>query len=613
MNSRGALNAGVFAKFHVIALPRRSVHGELLPMLPVPAHTTPLPRLLRLLLPPLRRKPHLRLRQTPHSGSALGVNVWHGCAKRSRAATSQRAASPPPPPPATSSSSPCPTDSAAVIVLPQTVTTLESRCTTLTARFDAIDARIDSLVSHTLATLVESHQVVIASVTTLTEKLNVVVSRLERLGGLVPPKIPSPRASAGSAPALAPSSSVTRNTNVRAYVFRHHPQVIFIQEAFPGGALPEDTSPSLSGYISYVHQARNGLIANINSSMPHRVLRCSTHAALTFQLFEITLGDGKLRLCNVYSAPGVIHLPALPIDTDRGMIYMGDFNARQPALGDASPTPNCSGLPLLNYIRHYRLTHWDTGGATHARGGTLDHNLISGLVASRVSCQSIPSPFSDHVALSLQYSLPTRPTLPHHRTRIAIPPKYFPTGKDGGGCWSRFSEATHTGSSASVPSGERRLIALQKCAYTESWQRYTDSINHQTSVGTMWHLINRTIKKKPTCALHHSPHEYAQDLITVWSAQSQACNLPAHIQDALSSQSNVRTLRLMAALLNPDEDDDVPLTEDDLRRALAGSTTTAHGYDGLTYQVLRLLQKIPSNPLLHLFNLCFRRVHVPPA
>ncbi len=216
-------------------------------------------------------------------------------------------------------------------------------------------------------------------------------------------------------------------TALKTYVYRHHPQVIFIQEAFAGGARPGEAAPSLSGYVSYVHHARNGLIAYIHSSMPHRLLRCSAHADMTFQLFEVTVGDGKLRLCNVYSAPGVINLPALPIPTDRGMIYMGDFNARHPALGDASPTPNRRGLPLLNYIRRYRLTRWDTGGATHARGGTIDHILTSGLVASRVSCHSIPSLFSDHVALSLQYSLSTRPTLPHHRIHISIPPKYCPT------------------------------------------------------------------------------------------------------------------------------------------------------------------------------------------
>ncbi len=118
----------------------------------------------------------------------------------------------------------------------------------------------------------------------------------------------------------------------------------------------------------------------------------------------------------------------------------------------------------------------------------------------------------------------------------------------------------------------------------------------------MWHMINSVIKRKSPNALHHSPAQYAQDLIDTWSEQAQARNLPAHIQDALSTHRNVRTLRLMVALLRADEDDDVLITGDELRRALARCKATAPGDDGVTYQVLRLLLKVPRNPLL---QLCF--------
>ena len=47
------------------------------------------------------------------------------------------------------------------------------------------------------------------------------------------------------------------------------------------------------------------------------------------------------------------------------------------------------------------------------------------------------------------------------------------------------------------------MIGLQTCARTDSWQRLTDNINHQTSVGTMWQLIRRVTKRKPASALHH--------------------------------------------------------------------------------------------------------------
>ena len=460
-------------------------------------------------------------------------------------------------------------------------------------------------------------------------------------------------------------------TALKTYVYRHHPQIIFIQEAFIGGGAPGEEAPPLSGYTSYVHYTRNSLITYIHSSLPHKLLRCSRHPDMTFQLFEVAAGNGKLRVCNVYSAPGLIHLPALPTPTDNGMIYMGDFNARHPALGDAAAIPNRSGTPLLNYINRYRLTRWDTGGATHSRGGTLDHILTSGLVASRVRCHSIPSLFSDHLAISLQYSLPSHPTPPHHhRTRISIPPKYCPTYisyisdllhtfdlLSPETLYTSLVDATHNFFTRYVTKPHIRrhpaartwtldqriaeaeriaadsghafqrqptpdhlhqyqlarddLITLQHCVQTESWQKYTDSINHQTSIGTMWHLINKTVKKKPTCALHHSPQEYANDLINTWSAQSQTCNLPAHIQESLSSERNIRKLRLMGALLRPDEDDDRAITEHELQRALTGSKNSSPGDDCITYQVLRLLQKVPGNPLLQLFNLCLRRGHIP--
>ncbi|MPC61145.1 hypothetical protein E2C01_055209 [Portunus trituberculatus] len=43
------------------------------------------------------------------------------------------------------------------------------------------------------------------------------------------------------------------------------------------------------------------------------------------------------------------------------------------------------------------------------------------------------------------------------------------------------------------------LVALQEYTVTSSWQRFTDSINQQTSVASMWHLIRR-VKKTPATA-----------------------------------------------------------------------------------------------------------------
>ena len=168
--------------------------------------------------------------------------------------------------------------------------------------------------------------------------------------------------------------------------------------------MPGEDAPPLPGYISYVHYVRNGLVSYIHSSITHKLLRCSTDNNVTSQLFEVPVGDGKLRLCIVYSVPGKINLPAFPTAPFHGMIYMRDFNGRHPALGDVSPSPNSSGLPLLEYIRRHHLTHWPKGGDT---------------------CSSMQALFCDHVALGLQYFLPSGPSLPQTRLRITISPKYF--------------------------------------------------------------------------------------------------------------------------------------------------------------------------------------------
>ncbi|XP_066974195.1 uncharacterized protein [Macrobrachium rosenbergii] len=336
------------------------------------------------------------------------------------------------------------------------------------------------------------------------------------------------------------------------------------------------------------------------------------------------------------------------------MVYMGDFNARHSSLGDLAGTVNCNGNQLLQYIRRNQLTRWDTGGSTHSRGGTLDHILTCGLVPSRVQCTTVPTLFSDHVGLSIQYSLPAAPTPIYSRAYIIIPPKYTPMYisyitnllptfdlhcpeklysslvSATHDFHTRYIRKPHIRHRANAMTLDNRIsqaekkamddgfvfmrqpspetlhqyqlsrddqVALQHCVLTDSWHKLTDSINHQTSIGSIWHLINRIVKKKPPSVLHHSPAQYAQDLINEWSTQSRSTNLPAHIQDTLSTHENHHALRLSTALLSTDEEDDVPITEEELRRALARNKKSAPGDDGITY--CGVLSPFLFNILLH--------------
>ena len=144
-----------------------------------------------------------------------------------------------------------------------------------------------------------------------------------------------------------------------------------------------------------------------------------------------------------------------------------------------------------------------------------------------------------------------------------------------------------------------------------SGKKFIDSINQQTSVSSMWRLINRVVKKKPPTALHHTPADYAQQLIDTWSTQSTPQNLPLPLQDGLSSRAHVRQLRLMSAIL--EGEDNAEITEDELHRAIAKGKATSPGDDDITYSVLRLLEKVPGNPLLRLYNLSICEGRVPTA
>ena len=129
----------------------------------------------------------------------------------------------------------------------------------------------------------------------------------------------------------------------------------------------------------------------------------------------------------------------------------------------------------------------------------------------------------------------------------------------------------------------------------------------------MWHLIRKVVSKTPATPRHHTPDTYAQQLVNTWSEQSTLTSPPIHMHDALSSRAPVRRLGLASALLQDDDDEAVQITEGKLRRALSRGKVTSPGDDSITYAVLRLIQRVPGNPLLRLYNLCLQNACVPRA
>ena len=120
---------------------------------------------------------------------------------------------------------------------------------------------------------------------------------------------------------------------------------------------------------------------------------------------------------------------------------------------------------------------------------------------------------------------------------------------------------------------------------------------HQSRDERGSNVAARQPDRKPAAPLHHNPGEFAQGLLDSWAGQSSVTSLPRQVQRALSVQRDHRVLRLMAALLQVDDEDAMPLTAEELRRALARGKATAPGDDAVTYSALRLLQQVPGNPL----------------
>lgn len=173
-----------------------------------------------------------------------GVNVWHGCTRRSPAAAAASAANalphsshptrqaPPPPPPAwprpgaaSLPSVATTTDLPQVSALREAVAKLTARCTAIEKRFEASDARFAAFeanlasihakqvaASNALDSLVESNQAIVATVTTFSGRLDNIAAGFEMLSARFPTEQPrcSPH---GTVTVMSSSPAASRSTS----------------------------------------------------------------------------------------------------------------------------------------------------------------------------------------------------------------------------------------------------------------------------------------------------------------------------------------------------------------------------------------------------------------
>ena len=169
----------------------------------------------------------------------------------------------------------------------------------------------------------------------------------------------------------------------------------------------------------------------MHSSVPHHTSFSSVpllvRADLTFQLLQVALlGRGKIRVCNVYSAPGRRTSLAALRCVVPSIWETIPIAARHPDLGDSSPIPNRNGSRLLDDVRRYPLTRcWDIGILV-VRPTPVEEVAWTTLYSPQdwwLHASSAPPSlcfFSGHAAFGLCYSIPAT-------SSIKIPTKYYPT------------------------------------------------------------------------------------------------------------------------------------------------------------------------------------------
>ena len=136
-----------------------------------------------------------------------GVSVWHGCARRKATPRQQFVSTPTQQPPsqasATATSLPPPpaVRSPQVQALRAAVEKLSARCASLEARFDSLETRMATRLASieaTLATQVEAQQVVVNSVTALTDRMDSFITRFEMCDRQSSSQSSSPKAARSS-------------------------------------------------------------------------------------------------------------------------------------------------------------------------------------------------------------------------------------------------------------------------------------------------------------------------------------------------------------------------------------------------------------------------------
>ena len=139
------------------------------------------------------------------------------------------------------------------------------------------------------------------------------------------------------------------------------------------------------------------------------------------------------------------------------------------------------------------------------------------------------------------------------------------------------------------------------------------NLNAHTNPSLVWKEMRALIGNSINPVQCKDGKTTAKELLNQFAASSSFASLPLNIQTELRNTSFDRHMNIEIACAKKNEFDDAMITQWELDMALAHGKSTAPGEDGITYQVIRLLnrQTEKGNPILILLNMSFMNSLLP--
>ena len=360
------------------------------------------------------------------------------------------------------------------------------------------------------------------------------------------------------------------------------------------------------------------------------------------------------------------------------IIYAGDFNAKHTSLSPPEHLQtNTNGRRFKRFLTENNMNILGPRQPTHLRGGRLDYFVCGGLREAGFDFRRLNFLISDHYAIECSVTIKVDSFIPHVRLKINIPVDFVApfrahmskmfhgldtctlSGQDiydiiasntknfhdnflkknpknkvnFNSDWTNdpkleeqelqikeaFSEYEKNGNSSNLRNALvnlREYSELKKDVRMEHFEKFLQGINAKTSESKVWQGFNAVMGKFKSVRQTKNTPSISHSLLEQYSLTSTFSNLPQDIQVRLDELKFNRLMKIEIACAETHEADRFVnfISQFEIDLALSHGKSTAPGEDGITYQVIRLLNDDICdgiNPIQLLFSAIYREGALP--